>query len=118
MSDLDQKEQTHVRAALHFLRLQMGGYRPLCKALRADDSSLRKVIIGEKEVSASVALRVARLLDVPFDDLLLGSYRPGACTKCGHRPGYLPVYESDFKDEHTATDSGPRSQGAALSLVP
>lgn len=118
MSDLDQKEQTHVRAALHFLRLQMGGFRPLCKALRADESSLRKVIISDKEVSASVALRVARFLDVSFDDLLLGNYRPGACPKCGHRPGYLPVYESDFKDEHTAADNEPRPHGAALSLVP
>lgn len=116
MSDLDRKEQTHVRAALHYLRLQMGGIRPLSKALRSDESSLRKVIISDKDVSASVALRVARFLDVSFDDLLLGHYRPGSCPKCGHRPSYLPVYESDFKDEPTITESH-RSSATELRVV-
>lgn len=107
MSDLDQKEQHHVRTALHFLRMQIGGFRPLCKALRSDESSLRKVMIGNTEVSASVALRVARFLDVSFDDLLLGTYKPGACPKCGHRPGYLPLYASVFVDEPTVVEDVP-----------
>jgi transcriptional regulator with XRE-family HTH domain len=117
MSDLDAKEQQHVRAALHYLRIQMGGLKPLAKALSANDKTLRRVASGENGVSASTALRVARLLDVPFDDLLLGRYQPGACSKCGHRPHYMPVYASDFKDENTVVEDAPRQANASLSVV-
>lgn len=116
MTDFDEKEQNHVRAALHYLRIQMGGLKPLAKALRADDKTIRKVTVRERDVSASLALRVARLLDVPFDDLLLGRYQPGACAKCGHRPQYMPVYASDFADEPTVVEGEPRS-AAELKLV-
>lgn len=114
MSDLDKKEQHHVRAALHFLKTQMGSLTLVAKVLRSDCSSVARAISGRNEVSASLALRVARLLDVPFDDLLLGRYQPGACPKCGHRPQYMPVFASDFVDEHTAVESEPRT---GLQLV-
>lgn len=114
MSDLDTKEQDHVRAAIHYLRIQTGGLKPIAKALRADDKVLRRVAGGQNAVSASMALRVARLLDVPFDDLLLGRYQPGACPKCGHRPQYMPVYASDFKDESTVVEDAPRPAGLTL----
>jgi hypothetical protein len=108
MSDLDKKEQDHVRAAMHYLRIQMGGLMAVAKALRADYGALQKVACGRNAVSASIALRVARLIDVPFDDLLLGRYLPGSCPKCGHRPQYMPVYTSDFKDESTVVEVAPR----------
>jgi len=116
MSDLDQKEQAHVRAALHYLRIQLGGVKPVAVAIRADHCVLRKVMNGERGVSASIALRVARLLDVPFDDLLVGRYKPGACTKCGHRPHYLAMYGSDFTEDHTIAEDAPRLP-AELKLV-
>ena len=86
-------------------------------ALRADAMALGKVANGSKTVSASLALRVARLLDVPFDDLLLGRYKPGACPKCGHRPQYLPVYASDFTDETTTVEDVSRLPSDGLKLV-
>ena len=115
MSDLDEKEQGQVRAAMHYLRIQMGGLKPIAQAIRADYCALQKVAKGHNEVSASIALRVARLLDVPFDDLLLGRYQPGSCTKCGHRPQYLSVYTSDFVDEPTVNEAGPEL--GSLKLV-
>lgn len=116
MRDLDQKEQGHVRAALHFLRIQMGGVKVVANALRAEYTTFTKVAGGSKPVSASIALRVARLLDVSFDDLLLGRYQPGACPKCGHKPSYVPVYRSDFKDENTIVEIESRPT-TGLTLV-
>ena len=59
---------------------------------------------AEDGVGFAPEITVARFLDVSFDDLLLGSYQPGACPKCGHKPHYMPVYASDFGDEHTVVE--------------
>jgi len=117
VSDLDQREQNHVRAAMNFVRILVGGLRPVAKALQADHKSIVKIANGSRSVSASMALRVARLLDVPMEDLLTGRYRPGACPKCGHKPGYMPVCVSDFTDESTIVEDAPRFAGDALKLV-
>jgi hypothetical protein len=115
-NDLDKKEQDHVRAALHYLRIQMGGLKPVAAALRADYGGLQKIAGGRVGVSASLALRVARFLDVPFDDLLLGRYQPGACPKCGHKPSYMLGQPSQFVDEHTTVEDVPRP-ATGLTLV-
>ena len=117
MSDLDEKEQNNVRATLAFLRGQMGTSAAVAAALRFDRKTIAYVMGGRGPVSASMAFRVARLLDASVDDLLAGRYRPGACPKCGHMPSYLPP--SDFADESTMVEDGPRlAIGAALRLVP
>ena len=116
MSDLDNKEQDHVRAALKFLHVQMGGFSKLARALHFDFRTVRCTMLGSREVCASMALRVARLIDTPIDDLLSGDYQPGACAKCGHKPKYAPVYSSDFTDEQTVVESAQRPS-ASLSLV-
>lgn len=108
MSDLDNKEQDHVRATLNYLRIQMGGISQLARALRFDVRTVRGAMIGSRDVCASMALRVARLIDASIDDLLSGRYEPGACPKCGHKPKYTPVYASDFKDESTIVEDAPR----------
>ena len=82
--DLTPAEQTHVRAALHFLRNRCGGWAPLGKALRFKDRSLGKVAAG-RPVTPTVAFRVARLAGVAVDDVLAGRYpAPGTCPHCGH----------------------------------
>lgn len=116
MSDLDNKEQDHVRATLNYLRFQMGGTSQLAKVLRFDHRTVQKAMIGSREVCASMALRVARLLDTSIDDLLSGQYQPGVCPKCGHKPKYTPVYASDFIDEQTIAEDAPRP-AAGLKLV-
>ena len=65
----------------------MGGLDAMAKTLRADRAYLRRVIAGNDPVSASVALRVARLAWVGVDDVLGGKYPdPSACPHCGRSP--------------------------------
>lgn len=116
MSDLDETEQKNVRATLSYLRGMLGGgLGALAKTLRFTPETVGRVIKGTDAVTASMAIRVARLLDASVDDLLAGRYRPGACPKCGHMPSYLPG--SDFIDESTVVENGPRAQGVGLRLV-
>ena len=85
MTDLTAEEQARVRAAFRFLRVRVGGWRPLAKALSFSPNTIRHVKKGEKAVSASMTVRVARLAAVSVDDVLAGRYPPvGTCPHCGH----------------------------------
>jgi plasmid maintenance system antidote protein VapI len=85
-SDLSTREQAHVRASLRFLRTRCGGWSPLAKALRFGDATIARVIGGRKNVSASMAVRIARFAAVGVDDVLEGRFPPpGTCPHCGHR---------------------------------
>ena len=109
MSDLDQKEQNHVRAALRFLQRSLGTWEAAAKALRTTSGTLKKVMGGKDSISASMALRTARLLGVMMDDLLVGRFLPpGACPNCGQVPA------PDFADEATVVEAAPRPVGLAL----
>lgn len=86
MTDLTQEEQEHVRMALRYLRVQHGGLRPLAKVLHADIKVLRAAINGDRQVTASLTFRAARLAGVAIEDLLDGTYPPeGVCPHCGQR---------------------------------
>lgn len=119
MTDLDEKEQDHVRATLRYLHNQMGGWTPMSKALGFTPATLKHAAyLRGRSVSASMALRVARLIDVSIDDLLAGRHRPGACSKCGHVPSYIPAQISDFVDESTVAEEKPRpALDVGLKLV-
>ena len=101
MSDLTLTEQKHVRTAMRYLRRKMGTRAALADALSATYRTIQHVTDGTRSVSASMALRVARLAEVSMDDLLAGRYVPGACPRCGYAP--------DFADESTAVEDVPRS---------
>ena len=111
MSDLDEKEQKHVRIALRLLRLRLGGMAVVAKALRFQYDTIDKVTRGVRPVTASMALRVARLADVSMEDLLAGKLAPaGTCPHCGRPP--------DFADDPTLVEDGPRPEpGGGLKLV-
>lgn len=96
MSDLDLKEQNHVRTALRYLHRRAGTSAAVADGLRSATPTLEQVLSGRRPVSAGLALRVARLLNAPMDDLLSGQFLPGACPKCGHVP--------DFADEPTQVE--------------
>jgi hypothetical protein len=86
MSDLTKEEQVNVRTALRYLRARCGGWAPVSKALRFRGTTLVHVV-GGQTVSASLAVRVARLAGVSVDDVLTGRYpEVGTCPYCGHRP--------------------------------
>lgn len=100
MTDLDEKEQQHVRTALQYLRRRVGAWKPLADALGFQYDTVEKVANARgRNVTASMAIRVARLAGVGVDDLLSGKYIPGACSRCGYRP--------DFGDEETVVESPP-----------
>lgn len=108
MSDLTEKEQRHVRTALRFLRLSIGTWKPLAAALRYDSESIGKVVTGRRNVTATLALRLARFVDLPVDDLLAGKYLPTrTCPHCGHPP-------TDFEHEETVVEDGVRAEGLKL----
>lgn len=113
MSDLDQKEQNHVRAALRYLRRRLGTWATVADALHSAPKTIDNVVNGYNAVSASLAIRVARLAGVMVDDLLVGRFLPpGACPNCGH------VASTDFKDESTVVEDAPRpTHGGGLALV-
>lgn len=111
MSDLDQKEQNHVRLALRFLRRRLGTWATVADALHSAPKTIDNVVNGYNNVSASLAIRVARLAGVMVDDLLVGKFLPpGACPNCGH------VAVPDFGDDSTAVEDVPRP-AAGLALV-
>lgn len=86
MSDLTKEEQAHVRAALEYLRVRFGTWKPLAKALRAEISTIRRVVGEHDEASASIAVRVARLAGVSIDALLAGKWPdPNTCPHCGQK---------------------------------
>jgi hypothetical protein len=85
MNDLTIQEEAHVRAALQFLRLRFGGWASLAKALRFREGTLKNVA-NRKAVSASLAIRISKLVNVGVDDLLGGKFPPpGTCPYCGHQ---------------------------------
>ncbi|MGH7294243.1 MAG: hypothetical protein ACRELB_04895 [Polyangiaceae bacterium] len=87
MTDLTDKEQTHVRTALKFLRTRCGTWAALSKALRFGEDTTAAIVRG-RVVSPLVAFRVARLARVGVDDVITGKYPPaGACPHCGHVKG-------------------------------
>jgi hypothetical protein len=87
-SDLTADEQTHVRAALQFLRARCGGWEQIAKALRFKATTLGHVARSRKTASASLAVRIARLASVGVDDVLAGRFpAPGTCPQCGHQRG-------------------------------
>lgn len=82
--DLTPQEQQCVRAALRFLHARCGSWEQLAKLLHVTKHTVRHVAT-DKAVTASLAVRVARLVRVGIDDLLIGKFPPpGACAHCGH----------------------------------
>jgi transcriptional regulator with XRE-family HTH domain len=109
VSDLTAKEQRHVRTALRFLRLRVGAWAPLAEALGCKPDSIEKVVNGRRTVTPRLAFRVARIVDVPIEDLLAGTWiSPRTCPHCGHPP-------DDFQDEETVVDDGQKKP--ALKIV-
>lgn len=84
--DLTATEQTHVRAALQFLRLRSGGWTSLARALHFSEKTLSNVGAGQT-VSPTMAVRIAKLAKVGVDHVLQGQFpAPGTCPHCGHPP--------------------------------
>ncbi len=83
--DLTIEEQKHVRNALIFLRVKLGG-KSLARLLHFDETTIVHVINEHRCVSASMAFRLARVVKVGIEDLLAGKWpEPGTCPQCGYK---------------------------------
>jgi hypothetical protein len=84
---LSSEEQNHARAALRFLRIRVGSWKKLAKALGFEASTLIGVKKHRARVSINLAYCMAKLACVPFDDVTSGRYpAPGTCPHCGRGP--------------------------------
>jgi hypothetical protein len=86
-----------------------GAWEPVARALHVEEDTIAKVARGKRPVTARLAIRVARLIEVGVDDLLAGRHLSSrVCQHCGHPP-------DDFADEETVvTDRTPNSGLAVL----
>ncbi len=108
MSDLTLSEQKHVCTGLRVFRRRLGAWTSVAEALKFSRVTLKLTLSGRRPVTATMAFRAARLLNVPIDDLLAGL--PGACPRCGYMP--------DFTDEETVVGDVPDpAPGGGLMLV-
>lgn len=82
--DLTEREQLHIRNALHLLRVKFGTWRDLARMLKYDDSTVTNCALGHRTVMASMAFRVARLAQISVDELLSGRYPLRGCPRCGY----------------------------------
>ena len=83
-ADLTAKEQANARAALKFLRVRCGTWGTLARALRFKHTTLSAVASGQKSVTATLVLRIAKFAKVGVDDVLAGRFpAPGTCPHCG-----------------------------------
>jgi hypothetical protein len=70
----------------------------LAETVRYQGDTLQKVATGRRAVTPTMALRIARLLDVGVDVLLAGEgLSTRTCPHCGHMP-------DDFVDEETVAE--------------
>ena len=98
MNDLTDREQRAVRPALRFLRLRVGAWVPLAKAMRYEWDSIQKVATGKWTITTARALRVAWFAGIPMDELLAGQRLSSRiCPHCGHPP-------DDFVDEEAVVE--------------
>jgi hypothetical protein len=89
-------EQAGVRRALGALRIRLGNWRRVARALRTDRTTITRVICIRKSASAGFAVRVAKLAGVPTSEVLAGAFpRPGQCPFCGSCVPGAPQAEWD-----------------------
>lgn len=73
--------------ALCFLRIRVGTWKMMAKALGFEPITLKNVRKGINGVSVNMAYRVAKLAGVSFDDVTSGRWPVrGTCPHCGRGP--------------------------------
>jgi hypothetical protein len=81
VTDLTPAEEGHVRIALRYFRREYGGWKALAKMLRVQLDTVQKVNAGGRNVTGTMAVRVARIAGVPVEALLAGKYPPADLPK-------------------------------------
>lgn len=82
--ELTATEQANVKKALTALRIRMGGWDELAKAIGATRDAVTKNGNKRGRPTAGMALRAARVAKVSVEEILSGSWpKPGTCPHCG-----------------------------------
>jgi DNA-binding XRE family transcriptional regulator len=82
--DLTGDEHANVRRALQVLRRRFGSWEALASAMGAKVKTLTKAGGTNSKPSVGLALRAARIVGVPMEEILSGRWpKPGACPMCG-----------------------------------
>ncbi len=84
---LSKEQRANVMAALRFLRIRVGTWKMLAKALGFELSTMKNIDKGVNPASVNLAFQVSRLACVLFDDVVSGRYPlAGTCPHCGRGP--------------------------------
>lgn len=85
MGRLAPDEEASVRLALEVLRAQhAGSWKAVAAALKSNKRTLTKLLCFERRITATYALRVARLLGEPLGNILSGAFKANhECPTCG-----------------------------------
>ena len=84
---LSKEQRANVMTALRFLRIRVGTWKMLAKALGFELSTMKNIEKGVNPASVNLAFQVSRLACVPFDDVVAGRYPvDGMCPHCGRGP--------------------------------
>jgi rhodanese-related sulfurtransferase len=84
--DMTVQEQEHVRNALHWLHTKFGKWEHVAKMLKFEDTTVINCANGRRTIMASMAFRVARVVNVSVDELLAGRFPARGCPRCGYDP--------------------------------
>jgi len=77
-------EQHNVRAIVLKLRAEYSSWKALAAALGVNRITLVRAQPGKQAPTVGLALRVARLVGLPIDDVLRGVFaKLGRCLMCG-----------------------------------
>lgn len=83
--DLTADEQEHARNALHFLRVKLGSWKAVTRLLHFEHMTVMQAANGTRTVTASMAFRIAKTLNVSVDAIVSGRFpEPGTCPRCGY----------------------------------
>lgn len=105
MSDLTKEEQANVRAALRFIKVRVGSWERLATVTRYQPKTLVSVSEGSASnpPTVTLAFRLARLAQVPTDDVISGVYpRGGGLPPLRSHPGRraCPVSHTGRPESH------------------
>jgi len=78
-------QEENVRSAIRFLKVRLGGWPKLGKAMGVKPQTLDQAVNRKRRApNAGMAIRAARVACVPVERILSGIYPPkGMCPHCG-----------------------------------
>lgn len=83
--DLTKAEQDNVLAYMRFLRVHLGSWRRVERAVPLSHSFRSEITAGKAPVTSAMAFRIAKVFNVSMYEVLSGTaLPPGTCRHCGN----------------------------------